>query len=496
MELGSVSPSVLAPPSRRFSILFVEPDATLRDRLSALLEQRGYEVDECLDPAEALRMLESGHLPDLVLLDVDMPTLGRWETRMREVRPQPLPRIPVLSVSQSQPDLLDAVARQLETSQGERLQARTQELARLSSIGALSPETAHEINNPLAFVAGNLELARRRCAELSAGAQGADAAAPFKELDRLLHQAQRGAERIAGVVGSLALLGPPDQTRDLDVHELLETSLERIGKELDGRLHIERSYEAVPTVQGNPAKLSQALLHLLMEAVQFLAEGARQGDVLRLSTEHDESTAQVSVTLSAVPRQVTGGASAAGFARAGSAFRERMLQGSGARLEILPAPGLTFRLWFASSRARAQPAAPARAAETRRARLLVVDDEQLMCDLMTAMLGDDYDVVAMNNSREALQYLTRGESFDLVLCDLMMPDLTGMDLHTELARVRPDQAARMVFMTGGTFTERAYRFLAEPGRVQLQKPFRHDQLLSLVEARLAELSRSSALAVH
>ncbi len=122
-----------------------------------------------------------------------------------------------------------------------------------------------------------------------------------------------------------------------------------------------------------------------------------------------------------------------------------------------------------------------------RAKLLAVDDEELMCELLSAMLADEFEVVVLSHAKEALTRLLAGEEFDLILCDLMMPDVTGMELFEQLSKERPAQAERIVFMTGGTFTEEAHEFLAQPGRQRLQKPFRHEALLELVRQRLAEL---------
>ena len=123
----------------------------------------------------------------------------------------------------------------------------------------------------------------------------------------------------------------------------------------------------------------------------------------------------------------------------------------------------------------------------RRAKLLVIDDEELMCELLSAMLSSDFDVVVLSSSREALKRLCSGEAYDLVVCDLMMPELTGMELFAQLQDSHPAQAERIVFMTGGSYTDEAHDFLAEKGRFQLQKPFRHDALLAMVRQRLAEL---------
>jgi CheY-like chemotaxis protein len=118
-----------------------------------------------------------------------------------------------------------------------------------------------------------------------------------------------------------------------------------------------------------------------------------------------------------------------------------------------------------------------------RARILVVDDEQLIGSTIRRLLAA-HEVVALTDPREALQRLTGGEHFDLVLCDLMMPDVTGMELHDRLQASRPDDAARLVFMTGGAFTERAREFLDRTGAPCVEKPFDLERLRALVAERV------------
>ncbi|MBA3672703.1 MAG: response regulator, partial [Gemmatimonadaceae bacterium] len=77
-----------------------------------------------------------------------------------------------------------------------------------------------------------------------------------------------------------------------------------------------------------------------------------------------------------------------------------------------------------------------------------------------------------------------GEKFDLILCDLMMPDMTGMQLHAELSRVAPDQADRMIFLTGGAFTNEARQFLSEIPKEHLEKPFEPANLRAIVQRYL------------
>jgi len=128
--------------------------------------------------------------------------------------------------------------------------------------------------------------------------------------------------------------------------------------------------------------------------------------------------------------------------------------------------------------------APRPRPDLARARILVVDDEQIIGSTIRRLLSA-HEVVALTDPREALARLSGGERFDLVLCDLMMPQLSGMELHEALVAVRPALARRMVFMTGGAFTDRARQFLEGVGNRQLSKPFAPQDLRDQVRAWLA-----------
>ncbi len=76
--------------------------------------------------------------------------------------------------------------------------------------------------------------------------------------------------------------------------------------------------------------------------------------------------------------------------------------------------------------------------------------------------------------------MLRTESFDLILCDVMMPEMTGMQLYEELHRQHPELAPRVVFMTGGAFTQSARQFLAGIPNMQLEKPIAMKTLRELI----------------
>jgi CheY-like chemotaxis protein len=135
---------------------------------------------------------------------------------------------------------------------------------------------------------------------------------------------------------------------------------------------------------------------------------------------------------------------------------------------------------------------PPSAAAGRRGRILVIDDEPMLCTVIKTVLGIDHDVTTVTSAKEALGQLGGGERFDLILCDLMMPEMTGMDLHSRLQELAPDQAAKLVFMTGGAFTENAQAFLARLPNESIGKPFKSAQLRELVSRLLASRSATGA----
>jgi CheY-like chemotaxis protein len=122
---------------------------------------------------------------------------------------------------------------------------------------------------------------------------------------------------------------------------------------------------------------------------------------------------------------------------------------------------------------------------TRRGRILVVDDEPLFCRTLVRMLAVDHDVVALGDPAEALRRVTAGERFDLMLTDLIMPEMTGMELYAGISRVAPELAERTYFVTGGAFTPAALEFVRTRADRILEKPLAAEALLAAVAAALS-----------
>ena len=135
--------------------------------------------------------------------------------------------------------------------------------------------------------------------------------------------------------------------------------------------------------------------------------------------------------------------------------------------------------------ATAPPDARTQSVGQNRASILVVDDEPLILKIVAQILGVEHDVTCDASARAALERFRNGERFDVVLCDLMMPSFTGIDLYDALLEIDPEQARAMLFLTGGAFTPRAEAFLGRIESATIEKPFNQATLVRRVREFLA-----------
>jgi CheY-like chemotaxis protein len=334
------------------------------------------------------------------------------------------------------------------------------------------------------------------------GGDGAPSPAWFRdEISAPLEDARDAAQQVRFIVRDLKIFSrsPSEEPRGaVDVKSIMESSLRMAWNEIRHRARLIKHYGAVPGVQANEARLGQVFLNLVVNAAQAIPQGRAEHNEIRVVTrvEGERVLVEVSDTGEGIAPDVIGRVFDAFFTTKpvgvgtglGLAICHRIVTDLGGALTVESevGTGTTFRVSLPIAVPEApEEAAPAvLAATVRRGRILVVDDEQLVVNGVKRILARVHDVVALVAAKDALALIAGGETFDLILCDLMMPDMTGMELHRELARIAPDQADRMIFMTGGAFTGEARQFLSETPKEHLEKPFDPSNLRAIVQRYL------------
>jgi len=172
----------------------------------------------------------------------------------------------------------------------------------------------------------------------------------------------------------------------------------------------------------------------------------------------------------------------------GLSICHRIVTGLGGEIQVesLLGKGTLVRVVLPSSSLQMEasrpppPVIPAR----RRGKVLVIDDEAAIASALARLLEGEHAVTTTSTATEAQAQIAAGARYDVILCDLLMPQMTGMELHAHLLETAPEQAANMVFLTGGAFTARARAFLDRIPNQRIEKPFDTQHLRSIVNDRV------------
>jgi two-component system NtrC family sensor kinase len=354
-----------------------------------------------------------------------------------------------------------------------RLQEQLIQSEKMSAIGQLIAGVAHDLNNPLASVVGFSDFL-------------AEAGVP-SSLEEPLQVIRQEAERAATIVKNLLSFARSQEGERArqPIQQLLESTLVLLRNQLmahkvEATLDVE---PGLPDVEVNANQIKQVFVNLINNACQAIASDAPSGRIW-ISAKRAQDVIAVSVTDSGpgIPDDVAARVFEPFFTTKpegegtglGLSICQGILKEHGGRLtlESRPDSGATFtvELPVGVPAVRAEPA-PAPRGESRPLRILVVDDEPHILHYMRATLESwGHSVEVASDGAYALERALAGP-FDVIICDLRMPHLSGRDMYMKLARQDPRVAERIIFATGDTVRGDTLQFLDGLGRPYLHKPF-------------------------
>lgn len=386
-----------------------------------------------------------------------------------------------------------------DVTERRRLQARLAQSDRLASVGTLAAGVAHEINNPLAYVLSNLEFARKRFAECAQELSDLEARSRISES---LEHARDGAERVQTIVRDLKTFSRGgDESRDnVYLERAIEAALTMAHPLIRGRARILRDYQPTRAVWADEGRLAQVFLNLIINAAQAIGDGAPSANEIRVrvfEASDGRVCGEVSDTGEGIDAEhlsrvfepfFTTRASGVGTGL-GLSVCHGLVTGFGGEItvESQRGRGTTFRVILPRSTEPAPRESSTerkkRLSRPRRRRVLVVDDETLLARSIELQLQDEHDIEVVGSGHSALEKLRSETRYDLVLCDMMLPDISGMDVFEQARAFANGSHERFVFMTGGSFSPRVFKFLRDNEVPCLEKPFTAEQLKEVIDPR-------------
>jgi PAS domain S-box-containing protein len=402
-----------------------------------------------------------------------------------------------------------AVVMVSDVSERRKLQAQLLLADRMSSLGTLSAGVAHEINNPLAYLIASLDLLAGKLPDLSQALPPGQVMFVHEQLKR----AREGAARVRRIVRDLKSFSRADEETigPTDLRKSLDTAITLVWNEIKHRARLVKEYDGLPAVRANEARLGQVFINLLVNAAQAMPEGNVDENVVRVVGRtdalgnavveiHDTGCGIAPENLDRIFEPFFTTKPVGEGTGLGLAICHGIVSSLGGTLSVQSevGKGTVFRVVLPVAKPEGDAVVPSPRAVSRpalRGKVLIIDDEKDLTDVTVVALEGLHDVRATQDAREALEWIGAGQLFDLILCDMMMPLMTGMEFYTRLAAIAPDQADRVVFMTGGAFTPRAREFLARLPNLRIEKPFDLGHILAMINAQMQSGAAEARLEV-
>lgn len=348
-----------------------------------------------------------------------------------------------------------------DVTERKRLQERVTHSERMATVGTLAAGVAHEINNPLTWVIANLDAIDRGLAGLGEGST--DVREQADTLSRMIAEAQQGADQVRRIVSDLLTYSrsKPEELVRVHLREVLDIAINIATNQFKYRAHLVRDYGRAPAVVADQSRLTQVFVNLIVNAAQAIPERRAKEGIIEVRTGvGTDGRVRVDVVDNGLgmPEEVrarvfdpfyttkpVGVGTGLGLSISRNIIESfhgeieiESYEGEGTRVTVIlpPAPEPSGALLLLSEEDSGG-----------RPRVIIVDDEGMLSRALARMLGVAYEVVALRTGRDALSILDDGETFDAILCDGDLVDMTGLEFCRNVQRIAPHLGGRIAFVT-------------------------------------------------
>ncbi|MCC7460188.1 MAG: response regulator [Proteobacteria bacterium] len=352
---------------------------------------------------------------------------------------------------------------------------------RLTSLGTLVSGVAHEINNPLSVVVANATFVADELEKNTiAGMQGNE------DMLDSIKDIQLAAERIRKIVSDLKFFSQPqnDPIKPVDVNGVLDWAIRVTANQVRHCAKLVRDFHGQSYVSGSELRLGQVFVNLIVNAAQSIEKSSFASNEIKISTQSENNRVVIQIqdtgigmgpdTIKRIFDPFFTTKRAGVGTGLGLSISRGIVNSMGGSISVqsVVGKGTTFEIKLPEVAEGAQVVhqknefimAP-------KSKVLVVDDEPLLLKLIHRTLSGDHDVTVKESSVDAYQFLKSHPDFDVILCDLMMPEMNGVELYEKVTGIFPEMAHKFVFMSGGAFTQNAIDFMSSTNPKRIDKPF-------------------------